>query len=460
MSAVIERRTFRSEEQCSEYAEANGWASPTIEPLAHGWFRVSGTVGEVQDAPAANADFLKLDTDKDVFAQRDADFRKGREAIADAKFRVIESGEYLSGESTEPEWQIEEIVPKTGVGLTYGQSKSFKSFGIIAKAYAIHSGTQWHNRTTRKGRAVILVCEGAQGYRNRLLAYAKLHKIDKADMPAVILVAPNLYSSKEDTEALIRSLLKKGATYLAIDTQTGVITGADESSTKDMTIVHAAYAAISGRVGLFVDVVSHTGYGDQSHARGSSVQRPAVDVEIYHERIPGELTCDVIVRKLKDADDSEVSFTYTLKVVPLGRYTKDGIPNAGKPYGSLAVETIKDSVPRTVKAAPGKHDATVLECFDSFKTPQVDCRQLYAAIAKKLPRGSAQRDRRIETASDAVKAVLARGALDLVQDGNAVQRRILTATTGNDPFPKEAPLITDPFQLATIATFKGDLSHD
>jgi hypothetical protein len=357
--------------------------------------------------------------------------KKINAAIADAKFRVIEAGEFLTGESTEPEWQIEEFVPKTGIGLTYGPSKSFKSFGIIPKAYAIHTGNQWHDRTTRKGRAVIIVCEGVQGYRNRLLAYAKQHGIDKADMPAVILVAPNLFKSRDDLEALIRSLSKKGATYVAIDTQNHVMVGGDESSTKDMNIVYGAFAEIARRVGCFIEIISHTGHGDQSHARGSSVQRPAVDVEIYHERIESEMTCRAIVRKLKDGDDNEVSFTYTLEFVPLGTYAK-----SGKPFGSLAIQTIEDSKPRPVVVKAGKHDAIVLETFDLFKTRQVDCRHLYTAIAKKLPPTAAQRDRRDKTAAAAVKVLVDRGVFELVADGNAVQRRVTEATPENDPFPE------------------------
>jgi hypothetical protein len=368
--------------------------------------------------------------------------KKISDATADAKFRVIESSEFLTGESTEPEWQIEEFVPKIGIGLTYGPSKSFKSFGVIPKAYAIHSGTQWHDRTTRKGRAVIIVCEGLQGYRNRLLAHSKLHSIDKADMPAIIKVAPNLFQGRDDLEALIRSLCKKGATYVVIDTQNHVMVGGDESSTKDMNIVYGAFAEIARRVGCFIEIISHTGHGDQSHARGSSVQRPAVDVEIYHERIDGEMTCRAIVRKLKDGDDCEVSFTYGLNFVPLGTYAK-----SGKPYGSLAVATIEDSAPRPVATKVSKHDATVLEVFDSFKTRQVQLLDLYRAIEKKLPRGSGKRDRRDCTAKTAVTAILDRGGvLELVQDGNAVQRRVVESTPQNDPFiekPIEIPLVTN-----------------
>lgn len=383
---------------------------------------------DIGDGAAAIDTLAHQGSPRDPDSLREED-KKMNDAIADAKFRVIEAGEFLTGESTEPEWQIEEFVPKAGIGLTYGPSKSFKSFGTIPKAYAIHTGSQWHDRTTRKGRAVIIVCEGVQGYRNRLLAYAKQHGIDKADMPAVILVAPNLFKNRDDLEALVRSLSKKGATYVAIDTQNHVMVGGDESSTKDMNIVYGAFAEIARRVGCFIEIISHTGHGDQSHARGSSVQRPAVDVEIFHERVDSEMTCRAIVRKLKDGDDAEVSFTYTLNFIPLGTYAK-----SGKPYGSLAIATIEDSAPREVTVKPGKHDATVTEAFDSFKTRQVDCRQLYAAVAKKLPRGNAERDRRDYKAQTCVQALLDRGTFELVQDGNAVQRRVAEAEPQSDPF--------------------------
>jgi hypothetical protein len=375
--------------------------------------------------------------------------KKIEEKLADAKFRVIEAGEFLTGESTEPEWQIEEFVPKVGIGLTYGPSKSFKSFGVIPKAYAIHSGTQWHDRTTRKGRAVIIVCEGLQGYRNRLRAYAKMHGIDRANMPSVILVAPNLYKSRDDLEALIRSLCNAGATYVAIDTQNHVMVGGDESSTKDMNIVYGAFAEIARRVGCFIEIISHTGHGDQSHARGSSVQRPAVDVEIYHERIESEMTCRAIVRKIKDGDDNEVSFTYTLQFVPLGTYAK-----SGKPFGSLAIQTIEDSKPRPVVVKAGKHDAIVMECFASFKTREVDLRVLYAAIAKRLPLGNGKRDRRDYKAQTCVAGLIGNGTFELVQDGNAVQKRVTEATPENDPFsktPEAAPAILDITNLGAAA---------
>jgi hypothetical protein len=387
----------------------------------------------------------------------EAQKKVAKESIADTKFRVIESSEFLAGESTEPEWQVEEFVPKSGIGLTYGPSKSFKSFGIIPKAYSIHTGNQWHDRTTRKGRAVIIVCEGVQGYRNRLLAHAKCHGISKDDMPAVITVAPNLFKSRDDLEALIRSLCKKGATYVVIDTQNHVMVGGDESSTKDMNIVYGAFAEIARRVGCFIEIISHTGHGDQSHARGSSVQRPAVDVEIYHERAPGEMTCRAIVRKLKDGDDNEVSFTYILKFLPLGVYAK-----SGKPYGSLAVARIENSAPQTVKAPPGKHDAMVLEAFDSFKIRQVQLTDLYRAIETKLPRGSGKRDRRDCTAKAAVTALLDRTVLMLVQNGNAVQRRIVEATPQTDPFadPAKGEFITDIGAAATLASTKGISSNE
>lgn len=255
---------------------------------------------------------------------------------AKSPFRVIPAAEFAGGDSTEPEWQIEELVPKVGVGISYGQSRAFKSFAILDKAACIHRGTPWHKRPVRKGRAVLIVAEGAFGFKNRMRAYAKYHGVSLDELPAVIPAAPQLFLADQNKlKPLIDELKAYGATYVAIDNQTQCMPGGDESSTKDMILVQRSYATISERVGCFVDAISHTGHGDQSHARGSSTQRPAVDVEVFHERDGNEMTATLEVRKLKEGVDGAV-FTIKMQLVPLGIYAK-----SRKPYGSLALEHVE-----------------------------------------------------------------------------------------------------------------------
>lgn len=381
------------------------------------------TLQVVQPVVPRKAEQAPAPAKVDAFVAHDAANKQVQQALHVQNLRVIEAAEFLTGELVEPEWQIEELVPLNGVGLTYGASKAFKSFCVIDKAVCIHLGRQWRDRTTRKGRAVILVAEGTFGFRYRLQAYAKFHKIPLEDMPAVITYAPNLWRSEEELTALIASLKIRGVTYLAIDTQSQIMTGGDESSGKDMGIVFAAYGRLSRELSCFVDAISHTGHNDQSHARGSSIQRPACDVEIYHERVPDEMTATMTVRKLKDADDTNAVFAIKMHRVELGRYKK-----SGKPYGSLALEHVKDAPrKRTVKA--GRHDKLVLEVFTSFHTQEVALLDLYEALATKLPRGGGERDRRrSKTAPAAVTSLIEGGTFDLVRDGEAVRRRILQGT--------------------------------
>lgn len=207
--------------------------------------------------------------------------------------------------------------------------------------------------------------------------------------------------------------------------------------------MHRSYAAISEQAACFVDVISHTGHGDQSHARGSSVQRPAVDVEIFHERDGQDLTATMTLRKLKEGEDGSV-FTIQMHKVHLGEYKK-----SRKPYGSLVLEHI-DNVPKSVTHKTGKHDALALQTLDAFKVSPVPVQPLYEAIAKRLARGSGKRDRRTTTASDTVTALISRGVLDLVEDGYAVQRRIRPADETCPPFD----VVTDLGAAATIASTK------
>jgi hypothetical protein len=365
--------------------------------------------------------------------------------IGERPFRVLEAKEFAGGDSTEPEWQIEEFVPKVGVGISYGQSRAFKSFAILDQAAGIHRGVPWQDRPVRKGRAVIIVAEGAYGFKNRMRAYAKHHELSLDELPAVIPAAPQLFlEDQRKLKPLIDELIQYGATYVAIDNQAQCMPGGDESSTKDMMIMQRSYATIAEQVRCFVDAISHTGHGDQSHARGSSVQRPAVDVEVFHERDGQELTATMTVRKLKEGQDGAV-FTIKMHQVHLGVYEK-----SRKPYGSLALEHV-DNAPVTVKHKPGKHDQTVLQALDAFKVSPVVCKALYEAAAKRIPQGVGQRDRRTTTAREAVASLVARGVLELVQDGYAVRRHIRPADESCPPFD----VVTDLGAAAAAASTKG-----
>jgi hypothetical protein len=262
--------------------------------------------------------------------QSEAEFPSGR-------FRVIESEEFAGAEFIEPEWQVHERVPARGIGLEWGKSGTFKSFAVYDLAACIHRGVPWRDRAVKKGRSVIVVAEGEHFYPLRIKAYAQHHGCKVSDLPAVIPCPVNLFEPKQVSE-LIVELKKLGATYVVFDTLSQCSTGAEENSAKDMNVVIGALKRVSREVGCFATAVHHSGKDESKGARGSSVLKPAVDVEVYHEGdgMRGVST----IEKLKDGPPG-AQFPIEMESVALGVSRK-----TGKGFGSLAVKHVDTPVKR------------------------------------------------------------------------------------------------------------------
>jgi len=336
-------------------------------------------------------------------------------------FQVIEAREFAGGEFVEPEWQVHQLVPKLGTGLDLGASKSWKSFKVLEVATCIHRGTPYRDRPVRKGRSVIVVAEGSYGYPLRMKALAKHLECDVSELPAIIPAAPNLFM-RDQVDALIRELKKRGCTYLAIDTKWRCSVTAEENSAKDSGIVFGAMERISQEVGCFVTAISHTGLSDGTRIRGSSSQFAAVDVEVLHERLGdiGTSTCT----KLKDGPDGLV-WSCKMKAIALSDKTD-----------SLVVEHIDTPAAekRTIKQLAGL-PKTIRDTLATLApSGTYDYREFIAAVKAKIPKAEGK-DRR----SDDVRKALNR---TLIPDGHMFMHgedRIGLTNIVQPATPKEDP---------------------
>src|SRR5262249_26042891 len=59
--------------------------------------------------------------------------------------------------SSEPEWLVDGILPARGIGLTYGETGSAKTFFLSHAGYSISSGLPWAGRHTKAGAVVFVV---------------------------------------------------------------------------------------------------------------------------------------------------------------------------------------------------------------------------------------------------------------------------------------------------------------
>lgn len=345
------------------------------------------------------------------------------EAPTKSRFAVIESADFAGGDFIEPEWQVDERVPARGIGLEWGASGTYKSFAVYDLAACIHRGVQWRDRAVTKGRAVIVVAEGEHFYPLRIKAYAKHHNVPVSELPAIIPAPVNLFESKQVSE-LIAELKKLGATFCAIDTLSQCATGADENSAKDMNLVIAAMKRISREVGCFVTAVHHSGKNEDRGARGSSVLKPAVDVEVHHEAIGTQGVSTV--EKLKDGAPG-ARFSIEMKTVELGISKK-----SGKPFGSLVVVHTEDSVHIKTKTFTG-WQKKIMDAFrDIFEGEPIPINELESATMEANPHIGDTRDQRKNSFNRARKTLVARGILHEFDELISSSRIQVMDTFGDD----------------------------
>ena len=212
---------------------------------------------------------------------------------------------------------IKGLLPKAELGVIYGATASGKTFITLDLAMAIARGIQWRGLRTKQGSVVYIVAEGAAGFRNRAIAYAKHHNIDFEDIPLEIIdAAPNLLI-KEDALAIRDSILASGPkpSLVVVDTLAQSMAGANENASEDMGKALAHCKGIHKATGALVLLVHHSGKDVSKGARGWSGMRAAADVELEVTRTP---TARILqATKQKDGADFQ-EWGFDLEVLSIG----------------------------------------------------------------------------------------------------------------------------------------------
>jgi hypothetical protein len=200
------------------------------------------------------------------------------------------------------EWQIPNLIPRTGSGLHVGVSGSLKSFGEIWIADEVNQ---------RGGYSLIVLGEGARGFKRRLRAYADYYGRDLKDMPAVMECPISLFD-RDSVVAFIAAvkILHPLVSYIVFDTKWRNSGAANEDSATDTAVVFGNVDLIGRTFNAFSMLVAHLGKDTSRGVRGSSSQYAAVDMELTQQR-SGDY-CTIATTKVKDGPDDNV---HTFKVV-------------------------------------------------------------------------------------------------------------------------------------------------
>ena len=323
-----------------------------------------------------------------------------------SRFAIIEAGDFGTRIS-EPDMLIENVLPAHGIGMIFGPSGSHKTTALLDMMTAHHRGIAWHGNPTKKGRGVIVVAEGAYHFPLHLQALAKHLGCALSDLPAIVPAAVNLAKADEVRE-FAGELAKLGAAHVCFDTKQQNSQGSDEDSVKEQGVLVANMKWLHEKIGGLVTCTHHTGHSNTDRARGSSIWKPSVDVEICASFANGEGVLEIT--KQKEGPVGAL-FPFKQTIVELGISKK-----TGKPYGSVVIEQIEGAAAQAkgkrLPQAGTKQRAAYDIAAAMLAAGECDENDVVAAIAeKKREPEPGEPDRRKQRAREEVDKLVAQQQL-------------------------------------------------
>jgi archaellum biogenesis ATPase FlaH len=180
-------------------------------------------------------------------------------------------------------WLVESVIAEGELTMFFGESGVGKSFTSLDLALCVASGQPWLGHDVVQGPVVYLPSEGFDGFQARIQAWC-LHRGMTTDGIPLHLgeyeFALNDSPERDDLDNYVQQMRPKPK-LIVIDTLTGMTSGLDQNSAKDM----AAFAETCKYLKLISDaavlVVHHSGHKDKGRSKG------AVDFSAACDRVLG-----------------------------------------------------------------------------------------------------------------------------------------------------------------------------
>lgn len=237
----------------------------------------------------------------------------------------------------DPSWLIPNVLPAHGTGMIYGESGSFKSFVALDMALCLAHGIpgQW-GAPPVKNDVLFMAGEGPVATaKKRWPAWNEWQSIEfRNDHRFIIKDRVPFFTDTDAWEHIKADLaeLKAKPALIVIDTLTRLLTGMDENSAKDASMITNFMEQLARYYECTVLAIHHTGKDQNKGARGSSAFYANMDFVISTKLRQGGT--ELRIRKQKDADVSdEISYFAVKEVGPsivlertasLAEVTKEG----------------------------------------------------------------------------------------------------------------------------------------
>jgi AAA domain len=198
-----------------------------------------------------------------------------------AGWRLLDDVQLL--ELKDPEFLIEAILPRRGVGVLYGPSGACKTTLVAGLMTRLATGPDWFgHRVCERGASVYVATEDASGFKVRLAAAKRAAQLSLTT-PIGVYTFPEPIDLRDPVSVgqFSRFLEHQGAALelLVVDTYAGATAGGSENSSEDTTLAMTHAQQWRDRLGLTVLLVHHTNAGG-SRERGHSAMRGAADTMI------------------------------------------------------------------------------------------------------------------------------------------------------------------------------------
>ena len=291
--------------------------NPHCQPPWDDWeleriIRNAGAYGE--DTSKGSKGFQSNAEAFEKFVGRDESVRKPIDRPRDKLMWLHDYAESVG----DPTWLIPGILPAQGTGMMFGASGSYKSFITLDMALSLAYGRpgQWGAPPVRND-VLFLAGEGPVATaKKRWPAWLEWQGVQEKEAHRIILKnRVPFYHDSEAWEHVKLDLDELGAkpSLIVIDTLSRLLTGMDENSTKDATMVVGFMEQLAHHYECFVLAIHHTGKDEKKGARGSSVFHANMDTVIA-TRLRGEGT-ELRVKKQKDADVPDEPIFFQVKEV-------------------------------------------------------------------------------------------------------------------------------------------------
>lgn len=255
---------------------------------------------------------------------------------ASAHSMLVPADEY--SERPSPPWAVPGVLPAAGLAMLYGASGTGKTFVLLDLMARMACGMPWQDSPTTAGLVVYVCSEGRGGLPRRLQAWQQTHAERLHGGRMLVVDEPVDLMDEKSLGRLLAAIggLGRPVKAIALDTWAGVTPTHDENDTADCKAAVTACERLLKASGGLMLLSHHSGKDPTRGARGSSVLRAAVDVELTTSK-DKDGTRELLVTKSRDGDDGQ-SWRFRLERVQVG-VGEDGLPlhSCVVDYGALGV---------------------------------------------------------------------------------------------------------------------------